>query len=46
MIKKYLIYGVNKVEGWKKSMENFALDFIGPVQGNVSNVYEIFELYG
>ena len=42
----YLRYGLNQVQGWKKSMEDFTVDFMEPDQENFSNVFGIFDGHG
>ena len=42
----YLKYGLNQVQGWKKSMEDYAIDFTDPDKENFLNVFGIFDGHG
>mgnify|MGYP002625387632 FL=1 len=42
----YLKYGLNSVQGWKSSMENYTLDFAESDPQKVLNIFGIFEGHG
>ena len=42
----YLKYGLNSVQGWKSSMEDYILDFIESDPQKVLNIFGIFEGHG
>ena len=42
----YIKYGLNQVQGWKKTMEDFTLDFTDPNKENFLNVFGIFDGHG
>ena len=42
----YLKYGLNKVQGWKKSMEDFTLDFAEQDKEKLLNIFGIFDGHG
>ena len=42
----YLKYGLNTVQGWKKSMEDYVIDFTDPDKENFLNVFGIFDGHG
>ena len=42
----YVKYGFNQVQGWKKSMEDFSIDFLDPVEKKFMNIFGIFDGHG
>ena len=42
----YVKYGFNQVQGWKKSMEDFSIDFLEPVEKKFMNIFGIFDGHG
>ena len=42
----FLKYGLNSVQGWKKSMEDFIVDFTGENKEKFLNVFGIFDGHG
>ena len=42
----YLKYGLNQVQGWKKSMEDYAIDYTDSNKENFLNVFGIFDGHG
>ena len=42
----FLKYGLNSVQGWKKSMEDFIVDFTDEDKKNFLNVFGIFDGHG
>ena len=42
----YVKYGLNSVQGWKKSMEDFTVDFTGEDKEKFLNVFGIFDGHG
>ena len=42
----YLKYGLNQVQGWKKSMEDYAIDYTDSNKENYLNVFGIFDGHG
>ena len=43
---KFLKYGLNRVQGWKKSMEDFTLDFAEKEPEKLQNIFGIFDGHG
>ncbi len=42
----YLKYGINTVQGWKKSMEDYVIDYTDPNKENFLNIFGIFDGHG
>ena len=42
----YLKFGYNQVQGWKKSMEDYEIDFLDPVENKFMNIFGIFDGHG
>ena len=42
----YIKYGLNQVQGWKKSMEDFTFDFAESDPEKLLNVFGIFDGHG
>ena len=40
---QYLKYGLNQVQGWKKSMEDYVIDFNDPDKEKFLSVFGIFD---
>ena len=43
---QYLKYGLNQVQGWKKSMEDYVIDFNDPDKEKFLSVFGIFDGHG
>ena len=42
----YLKFGFNQVQGWKKSMEDYAIEFLDPNEKKFMNIFGIFDGHG
>ena len=42
----YLKFGYNQVQGWKKSMEDYEINFLDPVENKFMNIFGIFDGHG
>ena len=42
----YIKYGLNQVQGWKKSMEDYVIDFTEPDKEKFLNIFGIFDGHG
>ena len=43
---KYVKFGLNQVQGWKKTMEDFAMEFLDPDDKKFMNIFGIFDGHG
>ena len=43
---KYVKFGLNQVQGWKKTMEDFAIEFLDPDDKKFMNIFGIFDGHG
>ena len=42
----YLKFGFNQVQGWKKSMEDYSIEFLEPNEKKFMNIFGIFDGHG
>ena len=42
----YLKFGFNQVQGWKKSMEDYSIEFLDPNEKKFMNIFGIFDGHG
>ena len=43
---KYLKFGLNQVQGWKKTMEDYAIHFLDKEENKFMNIFGIFDGHG
>ena len=43
---KYLKFGLNQVQGWKKTMEDYAIHFLDKGENKFMNIFGIFDGHG
>ncbi len=43
---KYLKYGLNQIQGWKKTMEDYTLDCLDSNDEKLLNIFGIFDSHG
>ena len=43
---KYLKFGLNQIQGWKKTMEDYAIDFLDTDEQKFMNIFGIFDGHG
>ena len=43
---KYVKFGFNQMQGWKKTMEDFSIDFLEQDENKFMNIFGIFDGHG